>query len=87
LTEAVEVGDYADADDTFEDANDFEPKNPQSLFSSIQKIWGNTLKLKELQNGARLSFEEKYSPKMNYETLIGIYNSAINNNLKKIKKS
>jgi len=61
----------------------FEPKNPQSLFSSIQKIWDNPLKLKELQAGARLSFEEKYSPEKNYQTLINIYNSAISNNLQK----
>jgi hypothetical protein len=38
-----------------------------------------------LNTCARLSFEEKYSPEINFQTLMTIYDSAINNNLQKLR--
>jgi len=55
----------------------FQPCNPQSLLHEVRSAWESTELLEELGRGARNEFEMKYTEKANHDTLMAIYQSAI----------
>jgi len=59
----------------------FEPKNSSSLFNALRRILEDPIKLKNLQLGARLSYENNYTSEENYQILLKIYQNTIKNKL------
>ena len=55
------------------------PGHSLSLYHTIKKIWDRSDRLSLLGQGARQEFDEKYTADTNYETLMKIYDAAIEN--------
>lgn len=55
----------------------FEPQNPVALSEAIKKIDTDCELQRRLSAGARKTYEEKYSPEVNYESLMGIYHQVL----------
>lgn len=57
----------------------FPPRNSQALLDSVRAVWTAPNVLERLGAGARRAFEAKYNEDANYETLMHIYDQAIEN--------
>ena len=55
----------------------FAPADSESLLQEVQAAWRTPGLLERLARGARQSFEEAYTERSNYETLMGIYAQAM----------
>jgi glycosyltransferase involved in cell wall biosynthesis len=51
----------------------FIPGEPASLAAEARRLWADASLLRRLRVGARLRFEERYTPARNLDTLLGIY--------------
>jgi N-acetylglucosaminyldiphosphoundecaprenol N-acetyl-beta-D-mannosaminyltransferase len=57
----------------------FEPGDSLSLYYVMKGIWNRLDRLRSLGEGARQEFDRKYTASTNYETLMKIYDAAIEN--------
>lgn len=55
----------------------FQPANPESLFQEVRTAWETPGLLERLGQGARAEFECKYTEEANYDSLMDIYQKAI----------
>ena len=55
----------------------FEAGNPDDLNKKINNLYKNIDLIKEMGKNARKEYEEKYTPKKNYEILMNIYQNVI----------
>jgi glycosyltransferase involved in cell wall biosynthesis len=58
----------------------FEPDNARSLYESVSALWANPDELARMGAHARTTFARYYTEEANYETLMSIYESAIERN-------
>jgi glycosyltransferase involved in cell wall biosynthesis len=55
----------------------FRPDDPRSLLETVKTAWDKKGELERLASGARRSFESLYTEEVNYASLMGIYQKAI----------
>jgi glycosyltransferase involved in cell wall biosynthesis len=55
----------------------FEPAAPNDLFQKLQALWSSGAELERLGVGAHQAFLDKYTQEANYQQLMAIYQSAI----------
>ena len=55
----------------------FAPANPESLLREVRTAWETPGRLEQLGQGARQSFEARYTEDANYRMLMAIYQQAI----------
>jgi glycosyltransferase involved in cell wall biosynthesis len=58
----------------------FEPGNPSALAQAVEECWDNPEVLSAMSANARCSFETKYSKQQKYDSLMEIYERAIQTN-------
>ncbi|MBL8012450.1 MAG: glycosyltransferase family 4 protein [Candidatus Omnitrophica bacterium] len=61
----------------------FKAGDPADLQRAVIQYFENPVRIKEFGSNARMTFEEKYTPQANYETLKGIYQNVINRKVAK----
>jgi glycosyltransferase involved in cell wall biosynthesis len=57
----------------------FEPGDASDLLSVMKRLWSDEGKLRALGQGARATFEAKYTADLNHQALMRIYDAAIEN--------
>ena len=62
----------------------FEPGNAQDLRKKVQWMYNHPNECKQMGENAKKEYEKKFTPEKNYELLMTIYNSAIENHKKNI---
>ena len=55
----------------------FKPGDAKDLLRVLQQLWHEPAKLADMSIKARADFEEKYTASINHETLMNIYQAAI----------
>lgn len=55
----------------------FEPGNAAALANAIRWLFSDSAKLARMRNGARSTYEERYTPEDNYKQLVCIYEGAV----------
>jgi glycosyltransferase involved in cell wall biosynthesis len=64
----------------------FEPGNAEDIQRRIKDLWGQQGSLSFMGESARAEFERKYTPDVNYQSLVEIYHRAIECRREKNKK-
>lgn len=55
----------------------FEPANPDDLAAKVKQLTGDSAQCAILRDGARKTYEQKYTPETNYSELMNVYAHAI----------
>jgi glycosyltransferase involved in cell wall biosynthesis len=55
----------------------FEPGNPEDLAQKVKKLWDNDEKTRAIGEVARREYEQKYTAKQKYQSLMDIYEKTI----------
>ncbi len=57
----------------------FEPGNPAALATLVGQLWPDSTRLSRMRTSARAEYEERYRLETNHQSLMAIYQQAINN--------
>jgi glycosyltransferase involved in cell wall biosynthesis len=64
----------------------FQSGDPTDLASKVDWAWNHPAEMQAMGAAARLEYESKYTPERNYESLLNIYNAAIQSRAQESRK-